>query len=116
MIQLKQCQPNLQQTLGRDPLVRRRNSPGRHLVHPGNNTSVALDGVTFEAGKDYLVPATGGTVTSCGYSGEANPTLQRAYTTAYGRACQGCFGAGISQTGDHEDTVGHPGKSRDFGC
>jgi len=86
------------------------------LSTPGNNTSVALDGVTFEAGKDYLVPATGGTVTSCGYGGEANPTLQRAYTTAYGRACQGCFGAGISQTRDHEDTFGHPGKSRDFGC
>lgn len=54
------------------------------LSTPGANTSIALDGVTFEAGKDYLVSATDGTVTSCGYSGEANPTLQQAYTTAYG--------------------------------
>jgi len=55
------------------------------LSTPGANTSVALDGVTFRAGKDYLVSATDGTVTSCGYSGEASPALEQAYTSAYGR-------------------------------
>lgn len=51
---------------------------------PGANTSVALDSATFENGKDYLVSATDGTVTSCGYSGRTSPTLQQAYTTAFG--------------------------------
>lgn len=54
------------------------------LAVPGANTSVALDGVDFKTGSRYLVAAAEGTVNGCGFSGEATPELQTAYTQAFG--------------------------------
>jgi hypothetical protein len=45
---------------------------------------VSLEGGTaFEQGKDYLVSASDGTVTSCGYSGPATDELRQAYEQAF---------------------------------
>jgi hypothetical protein len=54
------------------------------LTNPGGNGSVALDGTSFDKGKDYLVSADQGNVSACGYSGEATAELTKAYTKAYG--------------------------------
>lgn len=51
---------------------------------PGATTSVALDGVEFTQGKQYLVTATNGTVNGCGFSGPADPQLKAAYEQAFG--------------------------------
>ena len=48
---------------------------------PGN---VSLDGVDFAVGKRYLLTASDGTVTSCGFSGESTPELERAFAEAFG--------------------------------
>ncbi len=55
------------------------------LQSPDNTTSAALDGVTFAAGKDYLVTASDGAVSTCGYSGAASPTLEKAFADAFGQ-------------------------------
>lgn len=54
------------------------------VAQPGGNTSVALDGVEFTQGKQYLVAATNGTVNGCGFSGPADPQLTAAYQEAFG--------------------------------
>ena len=51
---------------------------------PGATTSVALDGVEFTQGKQYLVAATNGSVNGCGFSGPADPQLTAAYEQAFG--------------------------------
>jgi hypothetical protein len=54
------------------------------IAQPDGQTSVALDGVSFEQGKRYLVAATEGTVNGCGFSGPATPELQKSYDEAFG--------------------------------
>ncbi len=54
------------------------------LTTPGDTQSISLDGVSFEKDKDYLVTASDGAVTSCGFSGEASPTLEQAFDEAFG--------------------------------
>lgn len=51
---------------------------------PDGQSSVALDGVDFVDGKQYLVAATDGTVNGCGFSGPATPELEKAYAEAFG--------------------------------
>jgi hypothetical protein len=46
--------------------------------------SVALDGVEFREGERYLITSTDGTVNGCGFSGPAEPQLERAYDEAFG--------------------------------
>jgi hypothetical protein len=48
-----------------------------------DNQTVALDGVEFEQGKDFLVSANDGTVVACGFSGPEDPTLRQAYEQAF---------------------------------
>jgi hypothetical protein len=48
-----------------------------------DNQTVALDGVEFEQGKDFLVSANEGTVVACGFSGPEDPTLRQAYEQAF---------------------------------
>lgn len=49
-----------------------------------NNAGVvSIGGVEFVKGKRYLVTATDGTVTGCGYSGEANPDLEKLFGQAF---------------------------------
>lgn len=54
------------------------------IAQPDPQSSVALDGVTFEDGKRYLLTATNGTVNGCGFSGPATPELERSYAEAFG--------------------------------
>ena len=48
-----------------------------------DNQTVALDGVEFAQGKDFLVSANDGTVVACGFSGPEDPTLRQAYEQAF---------------------------------
>jgi hypothetical protein len=50
----------------------------------GADQSVALDGVEFVVGEDYLVTATDGVVEVCGVSGPATPELEQLYAEWYG--------------------------------
>jgi hypothetical protein len=54
------------------------------LEHEGSATQVALDGVSFEKGKRYLVSATDGTVNICGYSGPWTEDLAAQFDQAFG--------------------------------
>jgi hypothetical protein len=54
------------------------------VAQPDPQSSVALDGVTFESGKRYLLTATNGTVNGCGFSGPASAELEKAYADAFG--------------------------------
>lgn len=54
------------------------------IAQPDPQSSVALDGVTFEKGKRYLLTATNGTVNGCGFSGAATPDLAKSYQQAFG--------------------------------
>ena len=54
------------------------------IAQPDAQSSVALDGVSFEKGNRYLVAATDGTVNGCGFSGPATPELQKSYDEAFG--------------------------------
>ncbi len=54
------------------------------LAVPGGAASVALDGIAFSKGTQYLVAATDGTVNGCGFSGPADPQLRAAYDEAFG--------------------------------
>lgn len=54
------------------------------VAQPDPQSSVALDGVTFEPGKRYLLAASNGTVNGCGFSGPATPDLERSYAEAFG--------------------------------
>jgi hypothetical protein len=53
------------------------------VSQPDPQSSVALDGVSFEQGKRYLLTATNGTVNVCGFSGLATPDLQKYYDDAF---------------------------------
>ena len=48
------------------------------------STNPAFEGgVDFEVGKHYLVTASDGTVTTCGFTGENTPDLERAFAEAF---------------------------------
>lgn len=64
-----------------DPAQRRYDAV--RLTTPGQNTSAALDGVTFDPGERYLVTATDGQVNGCGFSGPATPDLEAAFEQAF---------------------------------
>jgi hypothetical protein len=51
---------------------------------PDGQSSAALDVVDFRSGQRYLVTATDGTVSGCGYSGPATPQLEDAFAAAFG--------------------------------
>jgi hypothetical protein len=51
---------------------------------PAGQRSVALDGVEFVDGQQYLVTATDGMVNGCGLSGPRSPELERAFAEAFG--------------------------------
>lgn len=51
---------------------------------PAGQRSVALDGVEFVDGQQYLVTATDGAVNGCGLSGPRSPELERAFAEAFG--------------------------------
>ena len=51
---------------------------------PDGQRSVALDGVEFIDGQQYLVTATDGAVNGCGLSGPRSPELERAFAEAFG--------------------------------
>jgi hypothetical protein len=46
--------------------------------------SAALDGVDFRQGERYLVTATDGVISGCGFSGPATPELEQAFEQAFG--------------------------------
>jgi len=50
---------------------------------PDGQSSVALDGVSFESDRRYLLTATEGAVNGCGFSGPASPALEKAYGQAF---------------------------------
>jgi hypothetical protein len=54
------------------------------IAQPDPQSSVALDGVTFDVGRRYLLTATNGTVNGCGFSGPATADLERSYGEAFG--------------------------------
>jgi hypothetical protein len=54
------------------------------LEHSGANTQVALDGVDFADGKRYLVSASDGMVTTCGYSGPWTEEFAAQFDQAFG--------------------------------
>lgn len=51
----------------------------------GAALTAALDGVTLEVGKSYLVSSAGGMVTLCGFSGPAEEPLRALYAEAFGK-------------------------------
>lgn len=51
---------------------------------PSKELEDLLMAVDFQEGKSYLVSATGGRVTLCGFTAEENPELQAMYDEAYG--------------------------------
>ena len=51
---------------------------------PAGQRSVALDGVEFIDGQQYLVTATDGAVNGCGLSGPRSPELESAFAEAFG--------------------------------
>jgi hypothetical protein len=53
------------------------------IAQPDPQSSVALDGVTFEQGKSFLLTVTNGTVNGCGFSGPATPQLQQSFKDAF---------------------------------
>lgn len=54
------------------------------LTLPDATSSVALDGVEFSDGNEYLLAATNGEVIGCGFSGPATSELEAAYVEAFG--------------------------------
>ena len=54
------------------------------LEHSGTATQVALDGVDFTDGKRYLVSASDGTVSTCGYSGPWSEEFAAQFAQAFG--------------------------------
>ena len=55
------------------------------VAQPDAASSVALDGVTFEQGKRFLLTATEGTVNGCGFSGAYSEELAAFYEQAFAR-------------------------------
>jgi hypothetical protein len=53
------------------------------LATPDPGTALAVDGVTFTAGRSYLVSAADGAVLGCGFTGEAGPELLALFTEAF---------------------------------
>lgn len=51
---------------------------------PSKDLQDLLMAVDFEEGRSYLVSATGGRVTLCGFTAEENPELQAMYDEAFG--------------------------------
>lgn len=51
---------------------------------PAEQLTNLIGAVEFEVGGTYLVSATGGQVTVCGFSGPATPELQQLYADAFG--------------------------------
>ena len=54
------------------------------VATPDPNSSVSLDGVTFEQGNSYLLTATDGVINSCGFSGPVSPELEHSFDQAFG--------------------------------
>ncbi len=54
------------------------------VATPDPNSSVSLDGVTFEQGRSFLLTATEGVVNGCGFSGPVSPELEQSYDQAFG--------------------------------
>lgn len=52
---------------------------------PGEDLDQLLMAVDFQQGRSYLVSATGGRVTLCGFTAEASPQLQALYDEAFGQ-------------------------------
>lgn len=52
---------------------------------PSEELDQLLMAVDFQEGKSYLVSATGGRVTLCGFTAEASPALQALYDEAFGQ-------------------------------
>lgn len=50
---------------------------------PGPDMTALLNAVQFEVGKDYLVSASDGQVTLCGFSAETSPELRTLYQQAF---------------------------------
>ncbi len=59
------------------------NSSIVEVTAPMAGTSILLDGVDFEPGSRYLITATDGVINVCGFSGEATPELEAAFTEAF---------------------------------
>ncbi len=55
------------------------------VSQPDAASSVALDGVSFEQGKRFLLTATEGTVNGCGFSGPYSDELAASYEQAFAR-------------------------------
>ncbi|MDR7251846.1 hypothetical protein J2X46_000818 [Nocardioides sp. BE266] len=53
------------------------------VTTPSKDLAALLMAVEFEKGKSYLVSATDGRVTLCGFTGETNPDLQALYDEAF---------------------------------
>jgi hypothetical protein len=53
------------------------------VTTPGKDLAALLMAVEFEKGKSYLVSATDGRVTLCGFTGETTPELQALYDEAF---------------------------------
>lgn len=54
------------------------------LVTVTSTQGAALDGVDLAVGADYLLTATDGVVSGCGYSGPASPELAASFDEAFG--------------------------------
>ncbi|WP_374454815.1 hypothetical protein [Nocardioides sp.] len=54
------------------------------VTTPEKDLAALLMAVEFEKGKSYLVSATDGRVTLCGFTGETTPELQALYDEAFG--------------------------------
>ena len=55
------------------------------VAAPSQDLQDLLMAVDFQDGKSYLVSATDGRVTLCGYTAEDNPELQTIYDEAFGQ-------------------------------
>ncbi|MEI5671804.1 MULTISPECIES: hypothetical protein [unclassified Nocardioides] len=54
------------------------------VVQPSEEMTQLIGAVDFQVGETYLVSATDGQVTVCGFSGPATPELEQLYTDAFG--------------------------------
>ena len=53
------------------------------VTAPGEDLQALIEAVDFEVGKTYLVSATGGEVSLCGFTDEKTPELEALYTQAF---------------------------------
>lgn len=54
------------------------------VAAPAASMTALIGAVDFEVGGSYLVSATGGQVSVCGFSGPATPQLEKLYVAAFG--------------------------------